>query len=60
MARLIFCLTYHSCQETSPGGYNFNAQFWVTSDGCANIDFEGALSAGHGWCCGGMPCDLTA
>ncbi|KAI0123324.1 hypothetical protein BJ170DRAFT_687339 [Xylariales sp. AK1849] len=48
-----------SCRETSPGGYNFNAKFWQTSDGCNNIDFEGAFNLGHEWCCGGAPCDLS-
>ncbi|KAJ5628229.1 hypothetical protein N7490_010457 [Penicillium lividum] len=46
--------------ETSPGGYEFTALMWRTSDGCHNIDFEGALSAGHGYCCGSLPCDFTA
>ncbi|KAK4212298.1 hypothetical protein QBC37DRAFT_425212 [Rhypophila decipiens] len=47
------------CRETSPGGYNFNAQFWQTSDGCDNIDFEGALDSHHEYCCGGAPCDIS-
>ncbi|KAJ5666873.1 hypothetical protein N7462_011282 [Penicillium macrosclerotiorum] len=46
--------------ETSPGGYDFTALMWRTSDGCHNINFEGALSAGHGYCCGSLPCDFTA
>ncbi|KAJ5663983.1 hypothetical protein N7507_004714 [Penicillium longicatenatum] len=46
--------------ETSPGGYNFEALMWRTSDGCHNIDFEGAFSAGHGYCCGSLPCDISA
>ncbi|KAJ5997287.1 hypothetical protein N7522_008947 [Penicillium canescens] len=49
-----------SFYETSPGGYGFNALMWRTNDGCHNINFEGALSAGHGWCCGSLPCDFTA
>ncbi|KAK3317506.1 hypothetical protein B0T19DRAFT_405198 [Cercophora scortea] len=49
------------CQETSPGGYNWNAQFWQTTDGCDNMDFLGAFGgAGHGYCCGGAPCDIGA
>ncbi|KAI1370940.1 hypothetical protein F4677DRAFT_464640 [Hypoxylon crocopeplum] len=48
------------CQETSGGGYNFDAKFWQTSDGCENIDFEGALDSHHGYCCGGTPCDIAA
>ncbi|KAJ5752488.1 hypothetical protein N7520_009405 [Penicillium odoratum] len=46
--------------ETSSGGYEFHALMWRTSDGCHNIDFEGALDAGHGYCCGSLPCDFTA
>ncbi|PNP48043.1 hypothetical protein TGAM01_v200423 [Trichoderma gamsii] len=46
--------------EITPGGYYFYASLWRTSDGCHNIDFEGALSAGHGFCCGSLPCDLGA
>ncbi|RFU24879.1 hypothetical protein B7463_g11463, partial [Scytalidium lignicola] len=49
------------CQETSKGGYNWNAEFWQTSDGCHNINFEGAFGgAGHGYCCGGAPCNIGA
>ncbi|KAK3322955.1 hypothetical protein B0H66DRAFT_639273 [Apodospora peruviana] len=50
----------NTCTETSPGGYNFNVQYWQTSDGCENVDFLGALDAHHGWCCGGVPCDIGA
>ncbi|EAW13690.1 uncharacterized protein ACLA_044100 [Aspergillus clavatus NRRL 1] len=46
--------------ETSKGTYTFNAQLWRTSNGCHNIDFEGALDAHHGYCCGALPCDLAA
>ncbi|KAJ5646739.1 hypothetical protein N7490_003111 [Penicillium lividum] len=46
--------------ETTVGDYNFNALMWRTSDGCHNIDFEGAFSAGHGYCCGSLPCDFSA
>ncbi|KAJ5634843.1 hypothetical protein N7528_002685 [Penicillium herquei] len=46
--------------ETSSGGYDFPALMWRTSDGCHNIDFEGAFDAGHGYCCGSLPCDFTA
>ncbi|KAL6891959.1 hypothetical protein GGI43DRAFT_387197 [Trichoderma evansii] len=46
--------------EITPGGYSFYASLWKTSDGCHNIDFEGALSAGHGYCCGSLPCDISA
>ncbi|GFP59447.1 hypothetical protein TASIC1_0013014300 [Trichoderma asperellum] len=46
--------------EDTPGGYDFYALMWETDDGCYNIDFQGALSAGHGWCCGSLPCDFTA
>ncbi|KAJ5286780.1 hypothetical protein N7478_002466 [Penicillium angulare] len=46
--------------ETSPGGYDFTAALWRTSDGCHNIDFNGAFSAGHGYCCGSLPCDFSA
>ncbi|KAH8124907.1 hypothetical protein ACSS6W_005149 [Trichoderma asperelloides] len=45
--------------ETSPGGYNWSASVWQTSDGCFNIDFQGAFGAGHEYCCGGLPCDLS-
>ncbi|KAM0255680.1 hypothetical protein ACHAQJ_005524 [Trichoderma viride] len=57
-----FSATENSVQfdETSAGGYDFYALLWKTSDGCHNIDFQGALGAGHGWCCGSLPCDLTA
>ncbi|CAI7575415.1 unnamed protein product [Penicillium manginii] len=47
-------------EETSPGGYGFGALVWRTSDGCHNIDFQGALNSGHGYCCGSLPCDITA
>ncbi|KAJ5928366.1 hypothetical protein N7466_007322 [Penicillium verhagenii] len=46
--------------ETTTGDYNFYALMWRTSDGCHNIDFEGAFSAGHGYCCGSLPCDFSA
>ncbi|UKZ95521.1 uncharacterized protein TrAFT101_010356 [Trichoderma asperellum] len=46
--------------EDTPGGYDFYALMWETDDGCYNINFQGALSAGHGWCCGSLPCDFTA
>jgi hypothetical protein len=46
--------------ETSPGGYKFTARMWRTHDGCHNLDFDGALDAGHGWCCGKLPCDIKA
>ncbi|KAM0515772.1 hypothetical protein ACHAPE_005851 [Trichoderma viride] len=46
--------------EDTPGGYDFYALVWRTNDGCHNIDFQGALSSGHGYCCGSLPCDLTA
>ncbi|KAL7948050.1 hypothetical protein V8C42DRAFT_316518 [Trichoderma barbatum] len=46
--------------ETSPGGYRFAADLWKTSDGCHNINFNGAFDAGHGWCCGSLPCNLQA
>jgi hypothetical protein len=46
--------------ETSPGGYSFYAKLWKTSDGCHNIDFGGALGSGHGYCCGSLPCDISA
>lgn len=49
-----------SFYETSAGGYEFGALMWRTSDGCHNIDFEGALDAGHGYCCGSLPCDFSA
>lgn len=49
-----------SFNEDTPGGYYFSASLWRTSDGCHNIDFEGALSAGHGYCCGSLPCDISA
>ncbi|KAF3404534.1 hypothetical protein DPV78_002044 [Talaromyces pinophilus] len=50
-----------TCYETSPGGYNFPIQYWKTSDGCQNINFEGAFGgAGHGWCCDPTSCSLTA
>ncbi|KAJ6108582.1 hypothetical protein N7523_009905 [Penicillium sp. IBT 18751x] len=49
-----------SFHETSSGGYQFKALMWRTSDGCHNIDFQGALSAGHGYCCGSLPCDFSA
>lgn len=53
-------LTTPSFVETSPGGYKFTARMWRTYDGCHNIDFDGALDAGHGWCCGKLPCDIKA
>ncbi|KAJ0426201.1 hypothetical protein BJY00DRAFT_307698 [Aspergillus carlsbadensis] len=46
--------------ETSAGGYNFQAKVWRSNDGCHNIDFEGAFSAHHGYCCGSLPCDFSA
>jgi hypothetical protein len=46
--------------EYTAGGYHFNARLWRTNDGCHNIDFEGALDAHHGYCCGSLPCDFTA
>ncbi|PON30905.1 hypothetical protein TGAM01_v200325 [Trichoderma gamsii] len=46
--------------ETSDGDYSWNASVWVTSDGCFNIDFQGAFGVGHGYCCGGFPCNLSA
>ncbi|CEJ60717.1 hypothetical protein PMG11_09280 [Penicillium brasilianum] len=46
--------------ETSAGGYTFNAKMWRTSNGCHNIDFEGALDAHHVYCCGSLPRDFTA
>ncbi|RFU79711.1 hypothetical protein TARUN_2517 [Trichoderma arundinaceum] len=46
--------------ETSPGGYDFTAYVWRTPDGCHNIDFKGAFDAGHGYCCGSLPCNLSA
>jgi hypothetical protein len=49
-----------SFEETSDGGYGFNALIWRTSNGCHNIDFKGALDAGHGYCCGSLPCYITA
>jgi hypothetical protein len=46
--------------ETSPGGYDFDARVWKTKDGCYNIDFDDAFGgAGHGWCCGQLPCDIV-
>ncbi|KAJ5911666.1 uncharacterized protein N7473_000969 [Penicillium subrubescens] len=42
------------------GFYKFKASMWKTNDGCHNIDFQGALDAGHGYCCGSLPCDLSA
>jgi hypothetical protein len=48
-------------RQTAGGGtYNFEATLWRTDDGCHNIDFLGALDAGHGYCCGSLPCDFTA
>ncbi|KAM0259019.1 hypothetical protein ACHAQJ_003518 [Trichoderma viride] len=46
--------------ETSPGGYDFTANIWRTSDGCHHIDFKGAFNAGQGYCCGSLPCDIGA
>ncbi|KAJ5896425.1 uncharacterized protein N7473_005824 [Penicillium subrubescens] len=46
--------------ETSAGGYAFYASMWRTSDGCHNIDFQGALDSHHGYCCGSLPCDFSA
>ncbi|KAM0451023.1 hypothetical protein ACHAPV_010242 [Trichoderma viride] len=47
--------------EDGSGAYNFPAALWQTYDGCYNIDFEGAFGgAGHGYCCDGLPCDITA
>ncbi|KAL7901046.1 hypothetical protein HDV63DRAFT_364866 [Trichoderma sp. SZMC 28014] len=46
--------------ETSPGGYNFNALLWRSSDGCHHIDFQGALDSHSGSCCGSLPCDIGA
>ncbi|KAJ5748779.1 uncharacterized protein N7511_010475 [Penicillium nucicola] len=46
--------------ETSAGTYGFTAEMWRTSDGCHNIDFQGAFDAGHGYCCGSLPCDFSA
>ncbi|KAJ5938235.1 hypothetical protein N7454_004577 [Penicillium verhagenii] len=46
--------------EITDGNYAFAALMWRTSDGCHNIDFEGALSSEHGYCCGSLPCDFTA
>ncbi|KAL7914260.1 hypothetical protein GGI35DRAFT_439781 [Trichoderma velutinum] len=51
---------YVQFDETTPGGYDFGAFLWKTNDGCHNIDFQGSLDAGHGYCCGSLPCSLTA
>jgi hypothetical protein len=53
-------LISRSFVENIAGGYNFNAHVWRTNDGCHNIDFLGYLDAGHGYCCGSLPCYLTA
>ncbi|KAJ5766439.1 uncharacterized protein N7511_004055 [Penicillium nucicola] len=47
-------------EENSGGNYQFTAKLWRTSDGCHNIDFQGAFDAGHGYCCGSLPCDISA
>ncbi|KAL7927158.1 hypothetical protein ACQKWADRAFT_99681 [Trichoderma austrokoningii] len=46
--------------ETTPGSYDFSASLWRTSDGCHNIDFQGAFGANHGYCCGSLPCNFSA
>ncbi|KAL6903268.1 hypothetical protein GGI43DRAFT_401608 [Trichoderma evansii] len=54
-------IAYRNSFVEDTGGYTFNASLWQTSDGCYNIDFEGAFSgAGHGYCCDGLPCDIGA
>ncbi|CEL09007.1 hypothetical protein ASPCAL12151 [Aspergillus calidoustus] len=52
--------TVHMRETTAPATYKFDALMWRTNDGCHNIDFQGALDAGHGYCCGSLPCDFTA
>ncbi|KAJ6085225.1 hypothetical protein N7499_004854 [Penicillium canescens] len=47
-------------QEVSGGNYQFSTKVWRTNDGCHNIDFLGAFDAGHGYCCGSLPCNISA
>ncbi|KAJ5907051.1 uncharacterized protein N7473_003967 [Penicillium subrubescens] len=55
---------FNACVNTketgTDGSYSFNAHMWRTNDGCHNIDFDGALDAHHGYCCGKLPCAFTA
>ncbi|KAL6892314.1 hypothetical protein GGI43DRAFT_430081 [Trichoderma evansii] len=44
----------------SAGHYSFSSLVWRSSDGCHHIDFQGDLDSHAGYCCGSLPCDISA
>jgi hypothetical protein len=56
------CLTVSRFAAIKPVGNSatFLADVWLSENTCYNIEFDGQWYSGREYCCGSLPCDLSA